>query len=102
MAFYVDSEDGPIKEGALCPECGSTHTNFEPVFRNWRCEECSLSWGEDEEKWESHNDVSPEELEVCEGDVEELGYSNCPFCQEFSGRPLISGYNYCRICDSRW
>jgi rubredoxin len=60
MPYYVDSEEGPIKEGAICPECGSTHTNFEPIFRNWRCEDCSLSWDESEERWENDPSVQPD------------------------------------------
>lgn len=48
--------DEMILEGCTCPNCGSNSTEFEPVFQNWKCEDCSTVWPD-----ESGSLVSDEE-----------------------------------------
>lgn len=33
----------------LCPECGSSRTNYVPTYGFWECEECGEVWGHDED-----------------------------------------------------
>lgn len=45
MGITIDwSGDEMIMQGKRCPHCNSTATEFEPVFQNWKCEDCSTVW----------------------------------------------------------
>lgn len=73
-----------------CPYCGDEMV-YDGLSYLWHClqPECPIDDLSDEEL-RGVDPLSPED------------YSKCPYCEEFSGRPLIAGYNYCRICDARW
>lgn len=73
-----------------CPYC-TNEMVWDGMSYLWHClqPECPI------------DDLSEDELREADS-VKPDEYTKYPYCEEFSGRPLIAGYSYCRICDSRF